>query len=102
MAPTVNLSFALNEESDILDATVRDSETGSVMYTIETPKFTGGALATTVTRRNQIDGSTRFAFRILWRGGKAALEDVMVVLDAATLEEVPVRQVLEKAHGSTA
>ncbi|KAF9645293.1 hypothetical protein BDM02DRAFT_3189829 [Thelephora ganbajun] len=97
----MNLSFTLNEEDDILNTTVRDSETGSVMYTVETPKYAGGTLATTVTRRNQIDGSTRFAFRILWKGVRGSLEDVMVVLDSRTSEEVPVREVFESAPGST-
>jgi hypothetical protein len=95
----MNLSFAPNEEDDILNTTVRDAETGSVMYTIETPKYAEGTLTTTVTRRNQIDGSTRFAFRILWKGIKRSLEDVAVVLDPRTLEEVQVRQILESAPG---
>jgi len=97
----MNLSFAPNEEGDILNATIRDSgsDTDSVMYTVETPKHAGGTLATTVTRRNQIDGSTRLAFRILWRGARGSLEDVKIVLDFRTLEEVPVRQVLESAPG---
>lgn len=73
--------------------------TGSIMYTIETSKSVGGFLTTTATRRNQIDGSTRFAFRIVWVG--TSLGDAMVVLDHNTLEEVPVRQVLEKAPGTT-
>ena len=98
----MNLSFATNkEDSDILNTTIRDSETGSTVYTVETPNYAEGALTTTVTRCNQVNGSTRFAFRILWKGGKAALKDAMVVLDERTLEEVPVREVLESAPGST-
>jgi len=98
----MNLSFTSNEEDDVLsmtslNATIRDSDTGSVMYTIETPKYAGGTMTTTVTRRNQIDGSTRFAFRILWKGAK----DVKVVLDAWSLEEIPVGEVLGSARGST-
>jgi len=54
----MNLSFTSDEEHDILNATIRDSDTDSVMYMIETPKRAGGTLSTTVTRRNQIDGST--------------------------------------------
>lgn len=96
----MNLSFTPNEGDDILNTTIRDSETGSIMYIVETPKFAGGALATTVTRQNQIDGTARFAFRLLWKGGKASLEDAMVVLDHRTLEEVSARQVLESAPGS--
>jgi len=67
------------------------------MYIIETPKYAGGTLTTTVTRRNQIDGSTRFAFRFLWKGVK----DVKVVLDGWSLEEIPVGEVLGSAPGST-
>ena len=95
-----NLSFALNEEDDILNTTIRDSDTGSVMYTVKTPKHAEGILTTTVTRRNQINGSTRFAFSILWESGKK-LEDVKVVLDNRTFDEVPVREILENAPGST-
>jgi len=94
----MNLSFTPNEEDDILNTTIRDSDTGFVMYTLETPKRTGGALTTTVTRRNQTDGSSRFAFRILW---KASLKDVKVVLDFRTFEEVPVGEVLGSATGGT-
>jgi len=98
----MNLSFTSSEEDDILNATIRDSDTGSVMYTVETPKHAGGALATTVTRRNQIDGSTRLAFRILWKGIKGSeLEDAKIVLDFMTFEEVPVRELLRSAPGST-
>ena len=97
----MNLSFASNGEDDILNTTIRDSDTGSVMYTVETPRRAAGTLTTTVTRRNQIDGSTRLAFRILWKGNKGSLEDVKVVLDFVTLEEVPVREVLGSAPGST-
>lgn len=96
-----NLSFDPNEENDIFNTTVRDSDTGSVLYTVETPKYAGGALATTVTRRSQVDGSTRFAFRVLWKGGERLLEDAKVVLDNRTFEEVPVREVLKSAPGST-
>ena len=97
----INLSFALNEEDDILNTTVRDSDTSSVMYIIETPKHAGGVLATTITTRNQINGSTRFAFRILWKGGRGSFKDIMVLLDNETSEEVPVREFLERAPGST-
>lgn len=97
----MDLSFAANEEDDILNTTVRDSETGSIVYTVETPKYAEGPLGTTVMRRNQIDGSTRFAFKILWKGDRASMKDVMVVLDNRTLEEIPVKEVLERAPGST-
>ena len=98
---SVSLSFTPHEEDDILDTTIRDSETSSVIYIVETPKHAEGVLATTVTRRNQVDGSVRFAFKILWKGVRKSLEDVMVVLDSRTSEEVPVREVLESAPGST-
>jgi len=102
----MNLSFTPNEEDEILNttilnATIRDSDTGSVMYTVETPKYVEGTLTTTVTRRNQIGGLTRFAFRILWKGMKESLDGVKVVLDNRTLEEIPVGEVLGSARGST-
>lgn len=96
-----NLSFTSPEGDDILDTTIRDSETGSVMYTVETPKHAERALTTTVTRRNQSDGSTRLAFKILWKGVRSSLEDAMVVLNSWTLEEIPARELLESAPGST-
>ena len=97
----MTLSFAPNEDGDILNTTIRDSDTGSVMYTVETPKHAEGTVATTVTRQNQIDGSTRLAFRILWKGIKGSLEDVKIVLDFRTLEEIPVRELLGNAPGGT-
>ena len=97
----LNLSFALNEEGDILNTTIQDSDAGSPMYTVVTPKYTRGILTTTVTRHNRTDGSTRSAFRILWKGGKGSLEDVKVVLDFRSLEEVPIRDILGKAPGGT-
>ena len=97
----MNLSFTSDEEDDILNATVRDSDTGSVMYTLETPKHAGGTVTTNVTRYNQIDGSTRLAFRILWKGEKGLLEDAEVVLDFRTLDEIPVREIMEGTSGST-
>jgi len=97
----MNLAFNPNEEGDILNATIRDYDAGFVKYTVETPKHTGRTLTTTVTRRNQTDGSTRLAFRILWKGVKGSLEDVKIVLDFRTLEEVPVRELLGSAPGGT-
>ena len=97
----MDLYFAPNEEDDILNTTIRDSYTGSVMYIVETPKYAKGTLTTTVTRRNQIDGSMRFAFKILWKGVKLSSEDVSIVLDNTTSQEVPLREVLENAPGST-
>ena len=94
----LNLSFALDEEDDILNATIRDSDTGSVMYTLETPKYAEGILTTTATRTNQIDGSPRVAFRILWKGGKG-LDDAYVVLNDRTSEEVSIREVFGTAPG---
>ena len=94
----MNLSFTPNEEDDILNTTIRDSNTGSVVYILETPQYTRGTLSTSVTRQNRIDGSIRFAFRILWKGGKG---DVNVILDNRTSQEVPAREILENATGST-
>lgn len=92
-----NLSFDLNEENDI--TAIRDSDTGSVVYTVKTSGCVGGALATTFARRNQLDGSTRSAFKILWKGGKESLKDVMIVLEDRTSEEIPAGELLERAQG---
>ena len=97
----MNLSFTPGEEGDIFNGTVRDSDTDSVVYTVKTPKYAGGTLSTTVTRRDQVDGSTRLAFRILWKGTGGLWEDAEVVLDFRTLEEIPVKKVMGKAPGST-
>lgn len=97
----MNLTFTSNEEDDILNTTIWDSDTGSVMYAVETPRRAAGTLTTTVTRQNQIDGSIRFAFRILWKGSKPSPKGARVVLDFWTLEEVPIREVLGNAPGST-
>jgi hypothetical protein len=96
----MHLTFTLNDEDDILNATLLDAETGSVVYTVETPQYSRGALTTNVTRRSQHDGSTRFVFRILWRGARRLFEDVTLVLDHRTLEEIPVGQLLERARGT--
>ena len=96
----MNLSFALNEENDILNTTIRDSNAGSVVYTLETSKWAGDTLATTAMRRSRFDGSTRFAFMIIWKGGKGSLKDAMIVLDDGATEEVPVGELLEHAPGS--
>lgn len=98
----MNLAFTSDEEDDILNATVRSSETGSVAYTIETPKFSGGTMTTTVRREHRVYyGSSEFLFRILWKGAKGSFEDVMVVVSPTTLEEVPVREVLKSAPGGS-
>ena len=97
----MNLSFASDEEDDILNATIRDADTGSVMYTVETPKHAVGTVTTNVTRLNQVDGSTRLAFRILWKGEMGSLEGAEIVLDFRTLDEIPVREIMESASGST-
>jgi len=95
----MNLAFTLDDEDDILNVTIRDSETDSVVYTVETPKYIGGTFTTTARRRHQSNGTTRFLFRFLWKGARGSLEDVMVVLDPETWEEVPVREVLQSAPG---
>lgn len=96
----VHLSFTLNEEDDILNTTIRDSYTGSVVYAIETPKHASGTLTTMVKKRNQIDGTVGFVFWMLWRG-KGSLEHVGLVLNFRTFEEVPAGELLENARGST-
>ena len=97
----LSLSFTLDQEEDVLNTTVRDSSTGSVMYMVETPKFARGALTTTAMRQNQIDGSARFAFSILWKGARMSLDGAKVVLDNRTSEELPIREILQTAPGSS-
>lgn len=97
----MKLIFTPDEGGDILNATIRDSDTTSVVYTVETLKHAAGTLTTTVTRRNQIDESITFVFRILWKCTKGSSKDVKVVLDFWSLEEVPVGEILENAPGST-
>jgi len=96
--PGLNLSFALGSEDDILNATIRDSNTGSVVYTLETPKYTEGTLTTTATRTNQIDGTTKVVFKIFWKGRKN-LEHAKVVLNNRTSEEIPIREIFRVAPG---
>jgi len=97
----MNLSFTSDGEDDILNTTIQDSDTGSVVYTTETPKRSGGTLTTTVRRWNPMDGSTELVFRILWKGTGKSLGDVTVVSDFRTLEEIPVREILGSAPGVT-
>ena len=97
----MNLTFVSDEEDDILNTVIQNSETGSVVYTIETPKYTEGTFTTTVKRQNQVYRSSKFLFRILWKGARGSLDNVMVLLDCRTLEEVPVREVLKNAPGSS-
>ena len=96
--PGLSLSFALDNEDDILNATIRDSDTGFIVYTIETPKYAEGTLTTTATRTNQVDGTTKIVFKILWKGGKD-LEDAKVVLNNGTSEEIPIREIFRAAPG---
>jgi len=97
----MNLTFTLTEEEDILNTTIRDSDTGSVTYTVETPKQAGGALTTTVTRLSPNEGSTGCAFRILWKGKKGSLDDAEVVMGSGSSGEVSAREILQSAPGSS-
>jgi hypothetical protein len=97
----LNLLFTSNGEDDILNTTIRDSDTDSIMYTVDTPKYARGTLTTAVTRHNRADGSTTPVFRILWKGERGSWKDVKIVLDFRSFEEVPVREVLGNAPGST-
>lgn len=97
----MHLTFSLNDEEDILNATIQDPTTGSVMYTVETPKFAEGTLTTTVTRFNRTDGSTSRAFKILWKGRKGSLEEAGVLLDNGLSGEVPAREILQVTPGGS-
>ena len=95
----MNLTFDLDGEGEILNTTVRDYTTGSVMYTIETPTCAEGALTTTVTGFNRTDGSVGRGFKILWKGKKPSLEGAEVMLVNGSSRGVPAREILHDAPG---
>lgn len=90
----MHLTFVLNEEDDILNTTIRDSDTGSVVYTTDTPRRAEGVLTTTVTRWNRADGSTGCVFRIMWRGKQGSLDDVGVMVGERAYRETPAGEIL--------
>jgi len=98
MDPGLNLSFTLDDEDDILNATIRDSNTGSIVYTLETPKYAEGVFTTIATRTNQTDGTTRIVFKVLWKGGRG-FDHAKVVLNNRTSEEIPIREIFQDAPG---
>ena len=89
----MNLIFT-NENGDILNSTIRDSDTGSVMYTVETPARERGWVFTTVTKVNRDDGSTTRAFRILWGDGKVEIGS------GTSRTDVDIRDTLQRAPGA--
>ena len=52
---TMNLSFTADE--DVLDCVIFESASGSPIYQLETPKYSGRVLTTTVSRCDYVDGS---------------------------------------------
>lgn len=95
----MDLTFDLDGEAEILNTTVRDYTTGSVMYTVETPTCAEGTLTTTVTGLNRADGSVSRAFKILWKGKKPSLEEAEVTLVNGPSRGVPAREILHDAPG---
>jgi len=84
------LVFALNEDKDILNTTIRDEDTGSILYTVDTSKQGGGVLTTTVA-----DGeSTEPVYRILWNGGEGSLDYAQVEMGSGSSGKKPATETL--------
>ena len=95
--PTMNLSFTADEE--VLDSVIFESASGSPVYQLETPKYSGRVLTTTASRCDFVDGSSWPVFQILWAG--TSLERTRVVLDFATRAKCQARDILPDAHGGS-
>lgn len=90
----MNLSFTADD--DVLDCIIFESASGSPVYQLETPKYSGRVLTTTVSR---CDGSSRPAFKILWAG--TSLEHIKLELNFATRTKCKARDVLHVAQGGS-
>jgi len=93
----MNLSFTADE--DVLDCVVFESDSGSPIYQLETPKYSGRVLTTTASRFDYVDGSTWPVFQILWAG--TSLERTRLVLDFATRTKCKARDILPDAQGGS-
>lgn len=90
----MNLSFTTDD--NVLDCVVFESTSGSPIYQLETPKYSGRVLTTTASR---CDGSPRSVFKILWAGTSA--EHTKLVLNFTTRTKCKARDVLPVAQGSS-
>lgn len=93
----MNLSFTADQ--DVLDCIVFESSTGSPIYQLETPKYSGRVLTTTVSRCDYVDGSFWPVFQILWSA--TSLEYTKLVLDIAARSKCKARDILPDAQGSS-
>ena len=93
----MNLSFTASD--DVLDSVVFETSSGSPIYQLETPKYSGRVLTTTASRCDYVDGSSWPVFQILWVG--TSLEHRSLVLDFTTRTKRKARDVLPDAQGSS-
>jgi len=89
----MNLSFT---SDDVFDSVIFESASGSPVYQLETPKYSGRVLTTTVSRCH---GSSRPAFKIFWAG--SSLEHAKLELNFATRTKCKARDILPDAQGSS-
>lgn len=89
----MNLSFTAD---GVLDCIIFDSATGTPIYQLETPKYSGRVLTTTVSR---CDGSLWPVCQILWAG--TSLERTKLVRDFSTRTECRARDILPNAQGGS-
>lgn len=93
----MNLSFTTDK--DVLDCVVFESASGSPIYQLETPRYSGRVLTTTASRCDYVDGSSWPVFQILWAG--TSLEHTKLVLDFTTRAKCKARDILPDAQGGS-
>ena len=91
----MNLSFTTDK--DVLDCVVFESASGSPIYQLETPRYSGRVLTTTASRCDYVDGSSWPVFQILWAG--TSLEHTKLVLDPTTRSKCKARDILPSSQG---
>ena len=90
----MNLSFT--SDDNLLNCIIFESTSGSPVYQLETPMYSGRVLTTTALR---CDGSPRPAFQILWAG--TSLEHTKLVLHSPTRVKCKARDILPDAQGGS-
>ena len=93
----MNLSFTADD--NVLDSIIFDSSSGSPIYQLNTPKYSGRVLTTTVSRFDHVDGSSWPVFQILWAG--TSLEHAKLVLDFTTRTKCKARDILPDVQGGS-
>lgn len=94
----MNLSFDTNDDT-VLDCIIFESTSGSPIYQLKTPKWSGRVPTTTALRCDHVNGSSWPVFQILWAG--RSLEHTKLVLDFSTRSKCKARDILPDAHGSS-